>query len=1049
MSNPKRYSEKIKREEDKKQPGLQMPSGTNASPFIKPLFAPLFTAHFQSHLESSPHIQAKLEISHPADDSEMQADAFADSFMQGDADHAQAILSHATSEISRMGEGVGMQTSDAFDQQLLHTKGQGQKLDEETKEELEQHTGTDLSGVNVHTDASADEMSESINAEAFAHGQDIYFKSGNYDPESAEGKELLAHEVAHTVQDGEELQTKIQRKLGDPDDYITVSVFVSDEAVALTDQVLINTYILSQAFGISEAQVESKMKGRLNFGWTVSPTLPGEEPTPWTKFDASDAGKYKLFSISRKMFELFADVSPQAKRDETGRLEGHEAGDALLAGFSKEYVHKINEQANLEYWKKTNDTKHKPISSKNSANAKLWIDERDKLLKKYEQIQNLPQKIKDFLFGGDKDPEPADFDKILQIAAILQKLSDEDLEILKRMSAGPTTDVDLVKYNLEQYVQCMPWVLRMRKSFDNSFVWNFDLSIVDAPVIDPAIDMTDEQAIFRILNLPVEKVELINAIYNAKYHSEDSGNMADDIDGEMDGDDWELARALLGRAGISLNGEETPAYIDTPMVNGSKGIYSQDPTKEVLQPGDDIWYGLNGHYESYEWGILYESGNVLIATDKSTAYQKATPEQTAVASNEFDVKWSDWKFPGRHTILCKVEDENGKIIYYAYPQEVRGDEQGISTIEVQYELIAHDIAYRNYLDKNTKIAKDLAGDDLVKAQKDYKGSVLSRALLTKWGYDDNVVEYNDEANTGFYAVLILPQKLRKDLNPIIAFRGTSDVKKDVPTDLDFEGPGWNQYNANKMKIQNLVATSNSQFPDKKIDLTGHSLGGALAQWTATDLDFAGKFERVITFQSPGINRERVKEYNAWDKDKKPSVVIHHVATGDIVPLAGEENIPGTYYKHTTQSHSTLFSHTHLMLESQAYETQRNKLGITDDVLTQLGWDDGNLPIERDMPVKSKTFPWQGERMYTEALRKEVIIMIDALVEMVKAIKETTVIVAESIKRAVQQQIIIMMQTLKIMMEEYRNATTAAEKAIYDWLKNEWDKLNVMKNTFIF
>ncbi|CAN5875793.1 hypothetical protein BH11BAC7_BH11BAC7_11940 [soil metagenome] len=104
-----------------------------------------------------------------------------------------------------------METSDDFDQQLQTTKGQGQKLDEETKSELEMHTGTDLSAVNIHKDSQAHNMSESINAKAFAHGQDIYFKEGNYNPQSEEGKSLLAHEVAHTVQDGNSLSSMASR----------------------------------------------------------------------------------------------------------------------------------------------------------------------------------------------------------------------------------------------------------------------------------------------------------------------------------------------------------------------------------------------------------------------------------------------------------------------------------------------------------------------------------------------------------------------------------------------------------------------------------------------------------------------------------------------------------------------------------------------------------------------------------------------------------------------------------------------------------------------
>ncbi len=156
-------------------------------------------------------LQAKMEVSQPEDQSEMQADEVADSFMRGDADHGQNVLSQPAADVSGMGDGEMLGTSEEFDQQLQNSQGQGQKLDEGTRSELEEHTGADLSGVNIHTGDKAHEMSESINAKAFAYGNDIYFKDGNYNPQSEEGKELLAHEVAHVVQGGEGVNLKIQK----------------------------------------------------------------------------------------------------------------------------------------------------------------------------------------------------------------------------------------------------------------------------------------------------------------------------------------------------------------------------------------------------------------------------------------------------------------------------------------------------------------------------------------------------------------------------------------------------------------------------------------------------------------------------------------------------------------------------------------------------------------------------------------------------------------------------------------------------------------------
>jgi hypothetical protein len=54
--------------------------------------------------------------------------------------------------------------------------------------------------VRVHTSAAADGLNRSLNARAFTTGRDIYFRQGHYNPGSSGGRELLAHELTHVVQ---------------------------------------------------------------------------------------------------------------------------------------------------------------------------------------------------------------------------------------------------------------------------------------------------------------------------------------------------------------------------------------------------------------------------------------------------------------------------------------------------------------------------------------------------------------------------------------------------------------------------------------------------------------------------------------------------------------------------------------------------------------------------------------------------------------------------------------------------------------------------------
>jgi len=60
--------------------------------------------------------------------------------------------------------------------------------------------------------------------------------------------------------------------------------------------------------------------------------------------------------------------------------------------------------------------------------------------------------------------------------------------------------------------------------------------------------------------------------------------------------------------------------------------------------------------------------------------------------------------------------------------------------------------------------------------------------------------------------------------------------------------------------------------------------------------FTGNISKVVTFQAPGISQEQVRQFNNnvndMEEDERPEVV-HHLATGDIVDLAGGKHIGGS------------------------------------------------------------------------------------------------------------------------------------------------------------
>lgn len=71
---------------------------------------------------------------------------------------------------------------------------EGEPLDPIVRRNLEASFGANLGDVRIHRDQEAQDMAEAQTADAYAQGRDIYFAAGKY------GEELLAHEVAHTIQ---------------------------------------------------------------------------------------------------------------------------------------------------------------------------------------------------------------------------------------------------------------------------------------------------------------------------------------------------------------------------------------------------------------------------------------------------------------------------------------------------------------------------------------------------------------------------------------------------------------------------------------------------------------------------------------------------------------------------------------------------------------------------------------------------------------------------------------------------------------------------------
>ncbi|MFN6486977.1 MULTISPECIES: DUF4157 domain-containing protein [unclassified Nostoc] len=183
--------------------------------------------------DTSTPIQTKLTVNQPGDVYEQEADNVAQQVMQrmGQPINRQSIQREALPEdeeelqmksldnstlqrktlpedeeelqmksmVQRQGE-AGMAAAPDLEASINQGRGGGVAIADNIREPMEVAFGADFSGVKVHTDGQSDQLNRSIQARAFTTGQDVFFRSGEYNLGSRGGQELLAHELTHVVQ---------------------------------------------------------------------------------------------------------------------------------------------------------------------------------------------------------------------------------------------------------------------------------------------------------------------------------------------------------------------------------------------------------------------------------------------------------------------------------------------------------------------------------------------------------------------------------------------------------------------------------------------------------------------------------------------------------------------------------------------------------------------------------------------------------------------------------------------------------------------------------
>jgi hypothetical protein len=147
-------------------------------------------------------IQAQLTINQPGDRYEQEANQIAEQVMRMPEPGVQRQPLEEEEEELQMKEAGSTSAAPATAPPAVQSalSMPGHPLDAGTRAYMEPRFGADFSGVRVHTDGQAAESAQAINARAYTVGRDVVFGAGQYAPQTGAGKRLLAHELAHVVQ---------------------------------------------------------------------------------------------------------------------------------------------------------------------------------------------------------------------------------------------------------------------------------------------------------------------------------------------------------------------------------------------------------------------------------------------------------------------------------------------------------------------------------------------------------------------------------------------------------------------------------------------------------------------------------------------------------------------------------------------------------------------------------------------------------------------------------------------------------------------------------
>lgn len=184
--------------------------------------------------------------------------------------------------------------------------------------------------------------------------------------------------------------------------------------------------------------------------------------------------------------------------------------------------------------------------------------------------------------------------------------------------------------------------------------------------------------------------------------------------------------------------------------------------------------------------------------------------------------------------------------------------------------------------------------------------IFAEFLAHRYAYDADLLLYREalrrngyapershafETREGLTFYIVMPAEGRRDLPPWVVFRGTRvDDLNDIRTDLEFQIGHRHFHAVMELGLGEMLAGAARDAGGIKPKVTGHSLGGALAQLAATM--WPERIGEVVTFQAPGLTRVNFHRAQERLAAGPAPTVTHYIGDADVVHEAGQRHLPG-------------------------------------------------------------------------------------------------------------------------------------------------------------